>query len=105
MGGLLAWEFLLFHWVEVRRWQDIKKKDSVNQVSLNANSNSGSQSSGKLATAGKKAALLIVLKPVQPMSACCTLSQEFADLRATAVSGSHCFCAAYPAAVLCSAAM
>ncbi|KAK9908712.1 hypothetical protein WJX75_001853 [Coccomyxa subellipsoidea] len=31
MGGLLAWEFLLFHWVEVRRWQDIKKKDSVNQ--------------------------------------------------------------------------
>ncbi len=32
MGGLLAWEFLLFHWVEVRRWQDIRKKDSVNEV-------------------------------------------------------------------------
>jgi light-harvesting complex I chlorophyll a/b binding protein 4 len=32
LGGLLAWEFLLFHWVEVRRWQDIRKKDSVNEV-------------------------------------------------------------------------
>ncbi len=21
IGGLLAWEFLLMHWVEVRRWQ------------------------------------------------------------------------------------
>ena len=21
LGGLLAWEFLLMHWVEVRRWQ------------------------------------------------------------------------------------
>lgn len=54
MGGLLAWEFLLFHWVEVRRWQDIKKKDSVNQVSLNAHSNSGSQSAGKLAMQKRK---------------------------------------------------
>ena len=32
LGGLLAWEFLLMHWVEVRRWQDIRKKDSVNEV-------------------------------------------------------------------------
>ena len=23
LGGLLAWEFLLMHWVEVRRWQVI----------------------------------------------------------------------------------
>lgn len=33
MGGILAWEFLLMHFVEVRRWQDIRKKDSVNAVS------------------------------------------------------------------------
>ncbi len=31
MGGLLAWEFLLMHWVEVRRWQDIKNFGSVNE--------------------------------------------------------------------------
>jgi len=30
MGGLLAWEFLLMHWVEVRRWQDYKNFGSVN---------------------------------------------------------------------------
>eukprot|EP00889_Picochlorum_renovo_P007373 jgi/Picre1/34403/NNA_001872.t1 len=30
LGGLLAWEFLLMHWVEVRRWQDIRKHGSVN---------------------------------------------------------------------------
>ena len=41
MGGLLAWEFLLFHWVEVRRWQDIRKKDSVNEVRCNSSSMSG----------------------------------------------------------------
>jgi len=29
-GGLLAWEFLLMHFVEVRRWMDIKKHGSVN---------------------------------------------------------------------------
>lgn len=33
MGGLLAWEFLLMHWVEVRRWQDYKNFGSVNEVS------------------------------------------------------------------------
>jgi len=33
MGGILAWEFLLMHFVEVRRWQDIRKKDPVNAVS------------------------------------------------------------------------
>lgn len=32
MGGLLAWEFLLMHWVEVRRWQDYKNFGSVNEV-------------------------------------------------------------------------
>jgi light-harvesting complex I chlorophyll a/b binding protein 4 len=32
MGGLLAWEFLLMHFVEVRRWQDIRKHGSVNEV-------------------------------------------------------------------------
>src|ERR1700694_3086427 len=32
LGGLLAWEFLLMHWVEVRRWQDYKKFGSVNEV-------------------------------------------------------------------------
>lgn len=32
LGGILAWEFLLMHFVEVRRWQDIRKKDSVNEV-------------------------------------------------------------------------
>ncbi|KIZ07395.1 Chlorophyll a-b binding protein [Monoraphidium neglectum] len=30
-GGLLAIEFLLMHWVEVRRWQDIRKFGSVNE--------------------------------------------------------------------------
>lgn len=29
-GGLLAWEFLLMHFVEVRRWMDVKKHGSVN---------------------------------------------------------------------------
>jgi hypothetical protein len=32
MGGLLAWEFLLMHWVEIRRWQDYKNFGSVNEV-------------------------------------------------------------------------
>lgn len=32
MGGLLAWEFILMHWVEVLRWQDYKNWGSVNQV-------------------------------------------------------------------------
>jgi len=32
LGGILAWEFLLMHWVEVRRWQDIRKPGSVNAV-------------------------------------------------------------------------
>lgn len=31
LGGLLAWEFLLFHWVEVRRWQDIQNHHSVDE--------------------------------------------------------------------------
>lgn len=31
-GGLLAWEFILMHWVEVRRWQDYKNFGSVNEV-------------------------------------------------------------------------
>lgn len=31
MGGLLAWEFILMHWVEVRRWQDYKNFGSVNE--------------------------------------------------------------------------
>lgn len=29
LGGLLAFEFLLMHWVEVRRWQDLKAHHSV----------------------------------------------------------------------------
>ncbi|PRW61250.1 light-harvesting of photosystem I [Chlorella sorokiniana] len=37
MGGILAWEFLLMHFVEVRRWQDIRKKDSVNADPFNPN--------------------------------------------------------------------
>merc|ERR1712072_1579524 len=32
LGGLLAWEFLLMHWVEVRRWQDYKNFASVNDT-------------------------------------------------------------------------
>jgi light-harvesting complex I chlorophyll a/b binding protein 4 len=32
MGGLLAFEFLMMHFVEVRRWQDIKNFGSVNEV-------------------------------------------------------------------------
>ena len=32
LGGLLAWEFLLFHFVEVRRWQDIRNHHSVDEV-------------------------------------------------------------------------
>lgn len=31
LGGLLAWEFLLFHWVEVRRWQDIQNHHCVDE--------------------------------------------------------------------------
>ena len=31
LGGILAWEFLLMHWVEVRRFQDIRKPGSVNE--------------------------------------------------------------------------
>jgi light-harvesting complex I chlorophyll a/b binding protein 4 len=31
MGGLLAFEFLMMHFVEVRRWQDIKNFGSVNE--------------------------------------------------------------------------
>lgn len=31
LGGILAWEFLLMHWVEVRRWQDYKNFGSVNE--------------------------------------------------------------------------
>ena len=34
MGGLLAWEFVLMHWVEVLRWQDYKNHGSVNEVSV-----------------------------------------------------------------------
>ena len=34
MGGLLAWEFVLMHWVEVLRWQDYKNHGSVNEVRL-----------------------------------------------------------------------
>ncbi|PSC70499.1 light-harvesting of photosystem I [Micractinium conductrix] len=37
LGGILAWEFLLMHFVEVRRWQDIRKKDSVNSDPFNPN--------------------------------------------------------------------
>lgn len=33
MGAVLAWEFILMHWVEVRRWQDYKNFGSVNEVS------------------------------------------------------------------------
>jgi hypothetical protein len=32
MGGLLAWEFILMHFVEVIRWQDYKNFGSVNEV-------------------------------------------------------------------------
>jgi light-harvesting complex I chlorophyll a/b binding protein 4 len=32
LGGLLAWEFLMMHFVEVRRWQDIRKHHSVDEV-------------------------------------------------------------------------
>jgi hypothetical protein len=32
LGGLLAWEFILMHWVEVRRWQDFREFGSVNEV-------------------------------------------------------------------------
>lgn len=36
MGGLLAWEFILMHFVEVRRWQDYRNFGSVNEVSSSA---------------------------------------------------------------------
>lgn len=32
MGGLLAFEFLMMHFVEVRRWMDYKNHGSVNEV-------------------------------------------------------------------------
>jgi light-harvesting complex I chlorophyll a/b binding protein 4 len=32
MGGLLAFEFLMMHFVEVRRWQDYRNFGSVNEV-------------------------------------------------------------------------
>jgi light-harvesting complex I chlorophyll a/b binding protein 4 len=41
MGGLLAWEFILMHWVEVRRWQDYKNFGSVNEVRQAGGSSSG----------------------------------------------------------------
>jgi hypothetical protein len=47
MGGLLAWEFLLMHWVEVRRWQDIKKHGSVNEVRSKQASKQASSSSSR----------------------------------------------------------
>lgn len=31
MGGLLAFEFIMMHWVEVRRWQDFQNHGSVNE--------------------------------------------------------------------------
>ena len=31
LGSTLAIQFLLMHWVEVRRWQDIRKPGSVNE--------------------------------------------------------------------------
>eukprot|EP00355_Strombidium_rassoulzadegani_P007079 CAMPEP_0168624340 /NCGR_PEP_ID=MMETSP0449_2-20121227/9344_1 /TAXON_ID=1082188 /ORGANISM="Strombidium rassoulzadegani, Strain ras09" /LENGTH=263 /DNA_ID=CAMNT_0008665857 /DNA_START=7 /DNA_END=798 /DNA_ORIENTATION=- len=31
MGAILAFEFILMHWVEVRRWQDYKNFGSVNE--------------------------------------------------------------------------
>eukprot|EP00955_Chlamydomonas_euryale_P075154 362231-Chlamydomonas_euryale.AAC.5 len=34
LGGLLAFEFCLMHWVEVRRWMDYKNPGSVNQVRI-----------------------------------------------------------------------
>jgi hypothetical protein len=49
MGGLLAWEFLLMHFVEVRRWQDIKKHGSVNEVRSQQQGGSPSCSSSHLA--------------------------------------------------------
>jgi hypothetical protein len=36
LGGLLAFQFILFHWVEVRRWMDIRNFGSVNEVSVDA---------------------------------------------------------------------
>ena len=33
LGGLLAWQFCLMHFVEVRRWMDIRNHGSVNDVS------------------------------------------------------------------------
>ena len=41
LGGLLAWEFLLMHWVEVRRYQDIKKHHSVDQDPIFKNNKVG----------------------------------------------------------------
>jgi hypothetical protein len=38
MGGLLAWEFLMMHFVEVRRWQDIRNHGSVNEVRTRSSS-------------------------------------------------------------------
>lgn len=32
MGGLLAFQFCMMHWVEVRRWMDYKNPGSVNEV-------------------------------------------------------------------------
>lgn len=32
MGGLLAFEFLMMHFVEVLRWQDYRNHGSVNEV-------------------------------------------------------------------------
>lgn len=55
MGGLLAWEFLLMHWVEVRRWQDIKKHGSVNEVrSKQASKQAAAAAGGPGATAGRQ---------------------------------------------------
>jgi hypothetical protein len=47
MGGLLAWEFLLMHWVEVRRWQDYKNFGSVNEVRCSAEGEGGGWAGGE----------------------------------------------------------
>merc|ERR1712146_838919 len=31
LGGLLAWQFILMHWVEVRRYRDVMNFGSVNE--------------------------------------------------------------------------
>lgn len=79
LGGILAWEFLLMHWVEVRRWQDIRKPGSVNEVSALACYHHRLHSSGaeqRMLTASCHIRFEICAHPASPLQQGLTLAWE-----------------------------